>query len=151
MIDFFKKPKKLSWWTSLKLLWAVVFARLYYWWTGKIRIQYMKQGNEMYGSIRLSGSNEIVRIVKLPAKFKHLFVMHSDNEVTIECEVLTSDDGNVTWLNDDHVTFNDVTYKLVRPPSLVLRQNPNQEPVEIQDQIFLPAAEQRIKFTATKS
>ena len=147
MIDLFKKPKKLSWWTSLKLLWAVVFARLYYWWTGKIRIQYMKQGNEMYGSVRLSGSNEIVRIVKLPAKFKLLFTTGSDGKMAFECETFPQDEGELEWIDVNHVVVNKVTYTLKRCPSLILVQHPDQEPVKVQDKLFYPAAEERLKFT----
>jgi hypothetical protein len=147
MIDLFKKPKKLSWWTSLKLLWAVVFARLYYWWTGKIRIQYMKQGNEMYGSVRLSGSQEIVRIVKLPTKFKLLFTTGSDGKMTFECETFPQDEGDLEWLDVNHVVVNEVTHKLKRCPSLILVQHPDQEPVKVRDKLFYPAAEERLKFT----
>jgi hypothetical protein len=151
MIDLFKKPKKLSWWTSLKLLWAVMFAKLYYWWTGKIRIQFQKVPEEAYGPVRRSGHSELVRIVKLPAKFKTLFILHSDDRVVIECETMSSDDGDLEWVSTDLVRLRESDgFKLMRAPSLILKQNPDQEPVEIQDKLFFPVAEERLKFTAYK-
>jgi hypothetical protein len=149
MIDLFKKPKKLSWWTSLKLLWTVMFARLYYWWTGKIRIQYMMQNDETYGSVRLSGTHDVVRIVKLPAKFKMLSLTREGGRMFVECEVLSSEDGDLEWLEATRIRLNDHSYELLRSPSLILCQHPDQEPVEIQDKVFLPAAEQRLRFTAS--
>lgn len=148
MIDFFKKPKKPSWWTSLKFLWAIMFAKLYYWWTGKIRIQYMTQSDEMYGPIRRSGFSELVRIIKLPTKFKLLFTTGIDGKLIFECETFPWDEGELEWIDVNHVVVNKVTYTLKRCPSLILVQHPDQEPVEVQDKLFYPAAEERLKFTA---
>ena len=148
MIDLFKKPKKPSWWTSLKFLWAIVFAKLYYMWTGKIRIQYMAQREDMYGPIRRSGSHELVRIIKLPAKFKSLFITGIDGKLVVECETFPTDNGDLEWLDVSHISINGKTYALRRSPSLILVQHPDQEPVEVQDKLFYPVAEERLKFTA---
>jgi hypothetical protein len=152
MIDLFKKPKKPSWFTGIKILWAIIFAKLYYWWTGKIRIQWITQPDEVYGAVKCADTDEIVRAYKLPAKFRTNGFACFGVHTVFDCSPLVCDDGVLEWVDLNHITVMDKQYTLHSPPKQVLVQVSNEGELTIpQDKLFHPDAEERIRFEVIDS